>query len=98
MILPSDTILEVNTIRRVSVPEQIARRGVPRKGLGDLACEPDLGRVLGDLEMDDSSSMEIKDDHGIEQLKRRGRDHEHVDRPMAVIWFRRKLRQVGGER
>jgi hypothetical protein len=37
-------------------------------------------RVLGDLEMDDSSSMVIKDDHGIQQLKRRGRDHKHVDR------------------
>jgi len=35
-----------------------------------MPSEPDLGRVLGDLEMDDSSSMVIKDDHGIQQLKR----------------------------
>src|SRR5215470_14592961 len=45
-----------------------------------MPSEPDLGRVLGDLEMDDSSSMVIKDDHGIQQLKRRGHYHEHVDR------------------
>jgi hypothetical protein len=39
-----------------------------------------LGRVLGDLEMDDPSSMVTKDDHGIQQLKCRGGYHEHVDR------------------
>ena len=60
----------------------IDERGVsvPRKGLGDLPREPGLGRVLGDLEMDDPSSMVTKNDHGMQQLKRRGRDHEHVDR------------------
>jgi hypothetical protein len=78
--IAADTILEANPIRGISVSQQIARRGVPRKGLGDLPREPDLGRVLGDLEMDDPSSMVIKDNHGIKQLKRRGRDHEHVDR------------------
>jgi hypothetical protein len=56
----SDTILEPNTIRRISVSYQIARCGVPGKGLGDLPREPGLGRVLGDLEMDDPSSMVTK--------------------------------------
>jgi hypothetical protein len=58
----------------------IARCGVPRKGLGDLSREPNLHRVLGNLEMDDSPSMVIKYNHGIEHPKRRGRDDEHVDR------------------
>ena len=32
------------------------------------------------VEMGEPSSMVTKNDHGIQQLKRRGRDHEHVDR------------------
>ena len=36
--------------------------------------------VFGDLEMADASSMVIKDDHGVEQPKRCGPDHEHVNR------------------
>ena len=39
-----------------------------------------LGRILGDLEMDNPSSVVTKNDHGIQQLKRHGRDHEHVNR------------------
>src|ERR1700751_2554778 len=69
--------------RRVSVSEQIARCGVPRKGLGDLLREPNLRRVSGDLEMDDSPSMVIKYNHGIKHPKRRGRDDNHVDRDDA---------------
>jgi hypothetical protein len=42
--------------------------------------EPGLSRVLGDVKMDDPSSTVINNDRGIQQLKRRGRDHEHVDR------------------
>jgi hypothetical protein len=45
-----------------------------------LSREPNLRRVFGDLEMDDSHSMVIKYNHGIEHSKRRGRDDEHVDR------------------
>jgi hypothetical protein len=32
----------------------------PRKGLGDLPSDRDLGLVLGDIEMDDPSSRVIK--------------------------------------
>jgi hypothetical protein len=60
------TILEANTIRCISVSQQIARCGVPRKGLGDLPREPGLGRALGDLEMDSPSSVVTKNDHCIQ--------------------------------
>jgi|SRR5262252_7174240 len=59
---------------------RFTRCGVPRKGLGDLLREPNLRRVSDDLEMDDSTSMMIKYNHGIGHPKRRGRDDEHVDR------------------
>jgi hypothetical protein len=46
--------------------------------------------------------MVTKKDHRIQQLKRRGRDHEVAvatmnmsTAAMTVIWLRRKLRQVG---
>ena len=41
--------------------------------------EPDLGRVLGDIEVNDPSAVVAEDDHGVEQAKRRGRNNEHVD-------------------
>ena len=42
-------------------------------------CKPDLGRVLGDIEVNDPSAVVAEDDHGVEQAKRRGRNDEHVD-------------------
>ena len=53
---------------------------IPREGLGHLTCEPGLRRVLGDLEMNNPSSVVAENDHGVEQPKRRGRNNEHVDR------------------
>ena len=89
------TIWEANTIRCISVSQQIARCGVPRKGLGDLPRVPGLGQVLGDLEMDNSSSVVTKNDHCIQQLKRHVASMNMSTAAMTVIWFRRKLRQVG---
>ena len=46
--------------------------------------EPDLGRVLGDIEVNDPSAVVAEDDHGVEQPKRRGRNNEHVDGPRVA--------------
>src|SRR5246127_3225292 len=54
--------------------------GVPGKGFGDLTREPSLRWILGDLEVNDPSSMVIKDDHSIKEPECRGRNHEHVHR------------------
>ena len=53
-----------------------------------------LGRILGDLEMDNPSSVVTKNDHGIQQLKRHGRDHEHVNRGDGCHMVPQELRQV----
>ena len=45
-----------------------------------MSPEPNLRRVSGDVEMDDSPSMVIKYNHGTKNPKRRGRDDEHADR------------------
>ena len=45
-----NTIAEGLTIRRFAVSQQKTRCGVPGKGLGDLAGQPGLCWVLGDIE------------------------------------------------
>ena len=74
-----DTIAEGLPIRSVAVSQQKARRGVPGEGLGDLASQPALCWVLGDIEMDDFSPLMAEDDQGVEKLKPCRYDNEHVD-------------------
>jgi hypothetical protein len=74
-----NSIAEVLTIGCVTVPQQIARRRVPRKGLGHLA-RASLRRVLGDTEVNDPPSIMTEDDPGAEEPKCHRRDDEHVDR------------------
>ena len=59
--------------------QQISSRGVPGKRFGDLAGQPGLCGIWGDIEMDDFSSFVTEDDQAVEKLKRRGRYNEHVD-------------------
>jgi hypothetical protein len=61
-----NSIAEALTIRCVNVAQQIARRRVPRKGLGHLAREPGLRRVLGDIEVNDPPSIMAEDDQGVD--------------------------------
>jgi hypothetical protein len=41
--------------------------------------EPELGRILGDIEENDPSAVMTDDDQAVEQPERRGRNDEHVD-------------------
>src|ERR1035441_10505116 len=75
-----NAIAEAPTIRCVTIPQQIAGRNVPRKRLGHLACEPVLGWMRSNNEVNNLSSVVAKDDHGVEQPKRRGYNNEHIDR------------------
>ena len=70
---------ECRAIRFVSIPQQIARCSVPRKGFGDLAGKPVLRGICGDFEVNDPSAIEVEHDQGIKKLERRG-DHKHTDR------------------
>src|SRR5208337_3265968 len=72
-------LLKAFPIRRVAVAQQVAWRGVPRKCLGDLTGEPTCGRMLGDVQMEDFPSSVAEDDAHVEQTKRSGDDHKHVD-------------------
>src|SRR6202023_1114344 len=70
--------------RRVTVAQQVARHGLPGKGLGHLAREPGLRRILGDVEVNDPSSIMAEEDQGVEKPKCRSCDDEHVDRDNVV--------------
>ena len=63
-----------------------------------MARQPDLGRVLGDIEMDDCSSLMAEDDQGVEKLKSCSHDNEHVDggSVMHVIVQKRAPGRGGG--
>src|SRR5512139_831026 len=52
---------------------------IPGKRLGDLAGQPDLCRVLRDIEMDDFSAPMAEHDQGVEKLKPYRHDNQHVD-------------------
>jgi hypothetical protein len=79
-----DPAAEVRAVRRVTVTEQIARRGVLRECFGYLAREPGGGRMLGDGGAYDTPSIVGQNDHHVEQPKRRGRHNEHIDRSDAL--------------
>ena len=52
---------------------------MPGKGFGDLARQPGLCGIRGDIEMDDFSSLMAEDEQGVENLKPGRYDNEHVD-------------------
>ena len=74
-----EPIAEDLTIRCVAVAQQISRCGIPREGFSNLMREPELGRILGDIEVNDPSAVMTDDDQAVEQPERRGRNDEHVD-------------------
>ena len=79
-----DPAAEVRAIRCVAVSQQVAWRGVPRKRLGDLAGEPTCGRMLGDIQMQNLPSSVAEDHAHVQQTKRSGDDHKHIDGGDAV--------------
>jgi hypothetical protein len=72
-----DTITEGLTIRIVPVSQQKARRGVPGERFGHLVREPDLGRILGDIKMNDLSAVMAEDDGREEILSRQHWGHDY---------------------
>lgn len=74
-----DTVTEGLTIGSITVSQQKARRAVPGEGLGHLAREPDLGRVLGDVKVNDVAAVVAEDNEDVEKPKGRSHNDEHVD-------------------
>jgi hypothetical protein len=54
--------------------------------------EPDLGRVLGDIEVNDPSAVVAEDDHGVEQANVAVATTNMSTATVSPMWLRRKLR------
>src|SRR3954469_8350169 len=62
----SNAMTKCRTVGFVPVPQQIARCGVPRKGLGHLARKPILRGIWRNRKVDDPSAIETEHDQGVE--------------------------------
>ena len=70
---------EVRTIDAIAVPQQIARRGFPWKGVDDLLRRPLSKRVVGDVEVNDTAAIVTKDDEDEQDPERGSRQGEEID-------------------
>jgi hypothetical protein len=76
---PFDATREVLTVDPVSIPEEVPRCRVLRKGLDQLARRPEGRGVVGDIEVEEFAAIVAEDDEDEEQAEGEGGDHEEVD-------------------
>jgi hypothetical protein len=62
----------------IAVPDHVTPSPIPRKCLGDLACNPLRCRVGCDVDPDDISAIKPYNHDGIQQFEANGRDHEQI--------------------
>src|ERR1700730_4336231 len=62
----------------IAVPDHITRSHIPRKCLGDLACNPLRCRVGYHVDPDEISAINPYDHEAIQQFEADGRDHEQI--------------------
>src|SRR5580693_8537010 len=62
----------------VAIPDQVARRFIPRECFCDLACHPFCRRSCRDVDPDEISAVQPDDDEGIEQVEAKGWNNEQV--------------------
>ena len=79
-----DASIEVRSVGLVSVPYQVPRRRVPWKSIDHLLRRPLGGRMLGDIEMNDTATVVAKDDEDEQNSEGCGRQSEKVERHQVV--------------
>src|SRR3979490_135281 len=62
----------------IPIADEVARRLIPRKSLGDLTRNPLGRRICSDVDPDKVSAVEPDDDEGIEQVETDGWNNEQV--------------------
>ena len=78
-----DATIEVRSVGLVSVPYQVPRRRVPWKSIDHLLRRPLGGRMLGDIEMNDTATVVAKDDEDEQNSEGCGRQSEKVERVLS---------------
>src|SRR5450759_4290 len=62
----------------IPIADEVARRLIPREGLGQLACDPFCRRICCDVDPDQLSAAQTDDDERIEQVEANGRHNEQI--------------------
>src|SRR5215831_689045 len=86
---PFHPALKFRSIDRISIPEQISRRGVIGKCFDDLLCGPLGCWIRGQIEMNDLPATVKKDDEAVQnaEIDRRDREHEHAVMPHNLMSY-----------
>jgi hypothetical protein len=66
-------------VDRVSIPEEVLRRGPLGEGLDELPRGPAGRGMIRDVDVDEFTAVVAEPDEDEEQAKREGRDEEEVD-------------------
>src|SRR3984893_2821635 len=62
----------------IAITDHVTRSPVPRKSLGDLACDPLRRRVGCDVDPDELSTVNPYNHEAVQQFEANGRNHEQV--------------------
>ena len=62
----------------IAITDHVTRSSVPRKSLGDLACDPLRRRVGCDAVPDKVSAINPYNHEAVQQFEANGRDHEQI--------------------
>src|SRR4029077_552729 len=62
----------------IAVTDHITRSPIPRKSLGDLACDPFRRRAGCDVDPDQLSTINPYNHEAVQQFEANGRDHEQI--------------------
>src|SRR5437879_1572331 len=74
----SQSACDDGAIDPIAITDHVSRSTVPRKSLGDLACDPFRRRVGCDVDPGEISAIEPYNHEAIQQFEANGRDHEQI--------------------
>src|ERR1700731_846785 len=74
----SQSACDDGAIDPIAITDHVTRSTVPRKSLGDLACNPLGCRVGCDVDPDEFSAMNPHNHEAVKEFEANGRDHEQI--------------------
>src|ERR1700730_7069451 len=74
----SQSAWDYGAIDPIAITDHVTRSTVPRKSLGDLACDPLRRRVGCDVDPDEISAINPYNHEAIQQFEANGRDHQQI--------------------
>src|ERR1700674_3725311 len=74
----SQSACDDGAIDPIAITDHVTRSSVPRKSLGDLACEPLRRRADYDIDPDEVSAISPYNHKAIQQFETNSLDHEQI--------------------